>query len=483
MNTTTVHVRPAWGADAPPLSARAAELLVAEWRELGLLEDDDTDPQVLLRGVQERAATTATRDRQPDLKLVTTADPGSGLSVSEAEWPTFEGRLLRYGETAIIGKDSSGHYTREGFLPGSLVMPQGEPPLLNRGHERTKVVGHLTGLTQVGDEVHASGIVVDTVTDGHEGLELARSGSVRCLSVEFLSLGAPHTTVTREATGGQLVEHSRVLLVGVGLVPQPAYGQPGCCGCWTAVRVAVSASRYVGDTSPNWVLLTDVPRPPLPVPVASRCSSEQAPDLAGARVLPSSAQLGVDLADQSRAPFALDWSEVAQLHVRRSKVVVATAPRLALGAFKLDQLNVLDYVPHRLAPFLVSRSNGCGTERPQCCLGSCLLTQLGKVWHGPRWNRVHHRLYGLRPRAATLDDLEQPQVGGLDPCLGPRLGSHHTLVVESSGIKSFGVLAALLACEPRTRHAHDADCARRDGAHPFPCHIGMVSADATHLGD
>jgi hypothetical protein len=225
--TSNVCVRPAWGPDAPPLSQRAAALLVAEWRALGLLDDqDETDPVKLLQGVQQRAgaATTASRGGRPALKLVTQADPGADLSAPEADWPTFTGRLLTYGETAIIGKDSSGHYTRERFRPGSLAMPEdGVPVLVNRGHERTKVVGHLTGVSDVGDEVHVRGIFVDSVQDGYEACELARAGSVQALSVEFLPLGPPHTTITREASGGQLVEHSKVMLIGCALVPQPAY--------------------------------------------------------------------------------------------------------------------------------------------------------------------------------------------------------------------------------------------------------------------
>ena len=224
----TVHVRPAWGADAPPLSARAAELLVAEWRAMGLLDDgdEDEDPEVLLRGVQARAgdAITGSRAGTPHLKLVTTADAAHDVVAPEADWPTFEGRLLSYGETAIIGKDPAGNFVRERFRPGSLAMPDDEVPvLLNRGHQRDRVAGHLTGVSDVGEEVHVRGILVDSVADGFDAMELARAGSVQCLSVEFVSLGHPHTTITREAAGGQMVEHSRVMLVGAALVPQPAY--------------------------------------------------------------------------------------------------------------------------------------------------------------------------------------------------------------------------------------------------------------------
>ena len=54
-------------------------------------------------------------------------------------------------------------------------------------------------------------------------MSMARSGSVQSLSIEFLSMGAPTTTITREASGSMLVEHSSVLLMGCALVPKPAY--------------------------------------------------------------------------------------------------------------------------------------------------------------------------------------------------------------------------------------------------------------------
>jgi phage head maturation protease len=66
--------------------------------------------------------------------------------------------------------------------------------------------------------------LVDTVTDRRETGELIRSGSVDRLSIEFLPLPG-HRRVTPVDGGGQLVEHSKVLLVGVGVgvVRQPAY--------------------------------------------------------------------------------------------------------------------------------------------------------------------------------------------------------------------------------------------------------------------
>ena len=83
------------------------------------------------------------------------------------------------------------------------MLADGVPVLVNRAHERTRVVGHLEGVSDVGNEVHVRGIVVDTTQDGHESLKLAKAGSVTCMSIEFMSLGDPHTVITREATGGQ----------------------------------------------------------------------------------------------------------------------------------------------------------------------------------------------------------------------------------------------------------------------------------------
>ena len=222
-------VRPAWGSDAPPLSARAVECLVREWRALGLLgpdDDEESDVELVLRGVQERAAGATVMDRagKPHLKLVTAADAGgANVEVREAEWPTFEGCLLKYGETATIGKDSSGHYVTEKFRQGAISMPNHDVPLVNRGHERSRIAGHLTSVHTDGDAVMVRGVLVDSVRDGFEAMELARAGSVRSLSIEFMPMGAPFTTITREAGGGQLVTHSKVTLVGVGLVAQPAY--------------------------------------------------------------------------------------------------------------------------------------------------------------------------------------------------------------------------------------------------------------------
>jgi|SRR3954447_9349192 hypothetical protein len=100
---------PLWGPDAPPLSQRAAELLIREWAELGLIDDEDeTNPVKLLQGVRQRAGITATRDGAPHLKLVTTADTDVAGESAPATWPTWEGQLLAYGEVATIGRDSSG---------------------------------------------------------------------------------------------------------------------------------------------------------------------------------------------------------------------------------------------------------------------------------------------------------------------------------------------------------------------------------------
>src|SRR4051794_4072910 len=111
-----VCVRPAWGPDAPPLSARALVLLLREWRELGLVDEDPdppgSDPVAMLRGVQQRAATVSAlapaRRRRPQLELVTSAGSTAPPAAREDPWPTFTGRLLTYGETAWIGRDKDG---------------------------------------------------------------------------------------------------------------------------------------------------------------------------------------------------------------------------------------------------------------------------------------------------------------------------------------------------------------------------------------
>lgn len=142
----------------------------------------------------------------------------------EAPWPEFEGVALRPGEIALIGRTATGAPITERFKPGAIVTPPDDVvPLLNRAHDRGAVAGHVTGVHEEAGEVRVRGIVVDTVPDGHALVELARSGSVGRLSIEFVPLGPANTTITPTPGGGQLIEHSRVLFVGLATVSAGAY--------------------------------------------------------------------------------------------------------------------------------------------------------------------------------------------------------------------------------------------------------------------
>ena len=102
-------------------------------------------------------------------------------------WPRPAAPL---GETAIIGQDADGPYVRDASAPGPWrCLPSTTSPSSSTGDtDRNRALGRLSGLSTLGDEVLVHGVLVDSVQDGYEA-----------------------------------VEHSRVMLVGVGLVPQPAY--------------------------------------------------------------------------------------------------------------------------------------------------------------------------------------------------------------------------------------------------------------------
>jgi HK97 family phage prohead protease len=227
--TELLHVRPAWGSDAPPITRRAAALLVSEWRRLGVLDDDglDDDPDDALAVVQLRAAVLAARSGRR--RVQTRAAPATVATLADsrpsgtcdAEWPILEGVLVPLRTRALIGIDGAGRPVYERFLPGSVTMPGHGSVLLNREHNRTQVLGHVTSLGERDGAVRIRARFVDTTTVGADTAELVKAGSLTGLSIEFHEL--PGAMTLTELPNGRLVTHSKVNLHGVGVVPVPAY--------------------------------------------------------------------------------------------------------------------------------------------------------------------------------------------------------------------------------------------------------------------
>lgn len=232
-----VRVRPALGANAGRISLRAALLMTDEWRDLGLIDDQPSDEgidafirtretnvpsgQIEIRRSPVAAAAGASSAPRPPLVTRVDGKVPADLRASDAPWPTFEGRLFGIGERAIIGWTKSGQPVFERFEPGSLVMATDQRVLVNRDHEKKRVVGHVTSIYSVAGEQRARGLIVDTSADGRDAYELARAESVLALSIEFRSRREDSTqTMTVD---GPLITHHRALLTGLGIVQVPAY--------------------------------------------------------------------------------------------------------------------------------------------------------------------------------------------------------------------------------------------------------------------
>jgi HK97 family phage prohead protease len=143
------------------------------------------------------------------------------LGATDAEWPILEGVLVPLRTRAVIGIDGAGRVVYERFLPGSVTMPGHGSVLLNREHNRSQVLGHLTSLSERDGAVRIRARFVDTTTVGADTAELVRAGSLTGLSIEFHEL--PGGMTVTELPDGRLVTHAKVSLHGVGVVPVPAY--------------------------------------------------------------------------------------------------------------------------------------------------------------------------------------------------------------------------------------------------------------------
>lgn len=206
----SLRIRPHWTTGPPP-STRAAELLAAEWVDLGLVpttRDAYTE-------LQARAANTPATIREP-VPLVTVAD--TGRPAAPGHYPTFTGRLLTYGEQALIGVDDHGRRVYERFTPGAITLPQPVP--VNRSHRRDTDMGRITTIRDHQTELRCTGYLVDTVRDGAEAIELARADVASRLSIEFVPVDF---RTHDQPDGSRLIEHTRVHFHGVGFVPLGAY--------------------------------------------------------------------------------------------------------------------------------------------------------------------------------------------------------------------------------------------------------------------
>ena len=113
----------------------------------------------------------------------------------------LSGTALRYGDVARIGGE------REKFLPGSFPGVEGDDILLNRQHDRTRVLSrsHGGGLT-VTDSPQALSIRAELpqTTDSDETLELVKRGVLRGLSIEFETLRESQENGTRVVSEAKL---------------------------------------------------------------------------------------------------------------------------------------------------------------------------------------------------------------------------------------------------------------------------------------
>ena len=97
---------------------------------------------------------------------------------------------------------------------------------MNVGHDRGKIIGHLTRVWDEGGAVMCRGLVADRTRDGADALELAQLGSISRLSVEFLPVN-PRTTAAPEggrvgltATAADGVLTIAVSDTGIGIAPE-----------------------------------------------------------------------------------------------------------------------------------------------------------------------------------------------------------------------------------------------------------------------
>ena len=102
----------------------------------------------------------------------------------------------------------------------------GSPVLVNVGHDRTKVIGHVLAVRQTPEGAEIRARIVDTTQLAYEACEFIHAGTFPALSIEFV--GVPSTiNVSRDAEGRQLITHRAVVLHGAAVVPAPAYRSAG----------------------------------------------------------------------------------------------------------------------------------------------------------------------------------------------------------------------------------------------------------------
>ena len=144
-----------------------------------------------------------TRSKVYEFEIRESATGGPGL---------VSGPALVYGDTATLANG-----VRETFAPGSLRRVEGEPIMVNVRHDQGRLLAGDPGSLQV--EFRAEGVFVEfelpDTDEGREAGKLAKAGVLRGLSVEFRAVAQEYRAMTRRIDDA--------LLLGVGMVPRPAY--------------------------------------------------------------------------------------------------------------------------------------------------------------------------------------------------------------------------------------------------------------------
>ena len=157
-------------------------------------------------------ATLLLPDRYSDVQVraaaVEEVDPDAG---------TILLRAAPYGEETRLARGLF-----EVFEPGAFARAANAPhrAKLWNGHGGP-LIGHAV---EIDDRADASWIKArfSNTLAGQEARELAADGTLDACSVEFVPM-PDHMKVTRDADGAVHVRHARARLLGVALVPHPAY--------------------------------------------------------------------------------------------------------------------------------------------------------------------------------------------------------------------------------------------------------------------
>ena len=130
----------------------------------------------------------------------------------------LSGVVVRYGDEAKIGN------LRESIAPGAFGAIKGKDIVLNLQHSREQPIGRTggSGLELFDSDDSLIARITDNGTSAmRSAMELARSGVLRGLSVEFtVPIGGETVTRQRGAVHRNI---TKARLLAIGLVDTPAY--------------------------------------------------------------------------------------------------------------------------------------------------------------------------------------------------------------------------------------------------------------------